>query len=350
LDCIQTACLSDQEYWLWLREKVAEQRIPVAGGLALTHRCNQRCVHCYAGPLEAHDAKRKEELTTAQVIDILDDVTRAGCLSLFITGGEPLLRRDFAEIYQHAKESGLFVTVLTNGTLISERIAALFQDLPPWSVEITLYGATAATYERITRTEGSFDRCVAGIKRLLEIGVRVALKTVLMTLNRDELSAMRELAEGYDVSFRFDPAIFPRLDGDRSVLRLRVSPEEVIEKEFSDPARAHELRQFRARLGDPIASDRLYVCGAGRTSFHIDPYGNLQPCLMTVGEKYNLLQGSFEDGWKESAANKCNVCPARTLCTSCPAFSAMENGDEDVHSAYLCAMGKLRWEAVNNAV
>ena len=79
-------------------------------------------------------------MNTARVLSVIDEITEAGCLSLLITGGEPLLRHDFSEIYRHAKKSGLLVTVFTNGTLITPAVIELFADLPPQIVEISLYG------------------------------------------------------------------------------------------------------------------------------------------------------------------------------------------------------------------
>jgi radical SAM protein with 4Fe4S-binding SPASM domain len=178
-----------------------------------------------------------------------------------------------------------------------------------------------------------------------------------MTLNRHEFDAMRALADAYGVEFRFDPAIFPRFDGDRSVLRFRVSAEEAIEREFEDPDRVHQWRQYWEERRDLPVSAELYDCGASRTAFHIDPYGNLQPCLMTVSCKYDLLKGSFRATWQEAMpsfrerkaakTNACNACPHRILCASCPALAELETGDADTRSEYLCAMTALRWAALN---
>ena len=165
-----------QEFW----DKVAQQHIPLFGSIELTHRCNLRCLHCYLG---THRGSPGKELRTERLFSVIDEITEAGCLFLLLTGGEPLLRKDFPEIYRYAKTKGLMVTVFTNGTLVTDPLVELFEDLPPQAVEVSLYGAAAATYEMITGVEGSFERCLTGIRRFLEHGINVRLKTVLMTLN-----------------------------------------------------------------------------------------------------------------------------------------------------------------------
>lgn len=358
MDCTQTDWLSNKEYLEHFRKKVAQQRVPLSGSLDLTHRCNLRCVHCYLGDQRSIRKDSKAELSTAQWMSIMDDLREAGCLHLLITGGEPLLRRDFEEIYRHAKSNGFLVTVFTNGTLVTDSILKIFDDLPPRAVEISLYGATPATYERVTGIRGSYAQCLEGIQGLLDRQINLSLKTILMTLNRHEFYDMENKAKEYGVKFRFDAAIFPCFNNDKGPIRLRVTPEEVIEKEFSDTDRSQKWKDYFDRTKGFAVSDTLYNCGAGVTMFHVDPYGNLQPCLMAIGYKYNLLGGDFLTGWhdvmplmrrkKAGAAYVCNECEKRTLCGFCPAFSRLENSAEDVYSKYLCAVGQLRFQAVQH--
>jgi MoaA/NifB/PqqE/SkfB family radical SAM enzyme len=300
VDCAGSFWPSNDEFVRNWGQRLIKQRVPVTGSIALTHRCNLRCAHCYLGPLSARDVQVAEELSTIQVCSILDDATEAGCLFLLLTGGEPLLRKDFADIYRHAKLNGLMVTVFTNATLIDDGVLQLFDELPPRGVEVTIYGASAAVYERIAGVKGSYQRSRRGIEQLLEHGVNVRLKTVLMGPNRGEFTDMERLAKDYGVDFRFDAAIFPRLDGDKSPLRLRVSPQEAVANELADRDRMSTLCEYFDRMQGVSVPDSLYCCGAGVTSFHIDPYGNLQPCLMTHKYQYNVLGGSFDAGWRRA--------------------------------------------------
>ncbi len=352
MECAQTSWVSNKAYLQQFNKKAAEQRVPLYGSIDLTHHCNLRCVHCYLGGIH----KKRAELDTPQWISVIDEITEAGCLNFLITGGEPLLRKDFGEIYSHAKRNGLLVTVFTNGTLITDSILKLFEDLPPHAVEISLYGANAITYEKITGVQGSYGQCLKGIEALLDHDIKVKLKTILMTLNRHEFHDIENMAKEYGVKFRFDASIFPRLDGNKGPVSLRVSPEEVVEKEFSDEERAWEWKAFFDRMGEVPLSDNLYNCGAGLTSFHIDPYGWLQPCLMVTNPRYDLLKGSFTEGWRDvilrirerkaGAAYACNQCDKMNLCGFCPGFFKLENGAEDIRSEYLCALGRSRFEAI----
>lgn len=344
---------SDLDFIREFNRKSEQLRIPISGSIELTRRCNLRCVHCYLGNASGLQKPLSNEMSTSQVLSVIDEISEAGCLYLLITGGEPLIREDFSRIYSHAKQRGLVLTIFTNGTLITDRIVDLFSDMPPRVVEISLYGATSHTYEKVTRVSGSYNKCLNAVKRLLERKIPVGLKTILMTLNKHEFAEIEDIAKSFGVKFRFDAAIFPRLDGDRSPLDLRVSPEEAVEMEFTDAERAGQWARYFTRSKGQSPNDKLYNCGAGLTSFHIDPCGNLQPCIMPTGLKFDLAKGGFVKGWhgiisgirSRKAGNiyACNHCEKRHLCGFCPAFFKLENGEEEIYSEYLCSVGGLRF-------
>ncbi len=355
--CNQTTWLSNKEYLQQFSRRAAQLRVPLSGSFDLTHRCNLMCVHCYLGPQSSQQSMRESELSTRRVLSIIDEIVEAGCLYLLITGGEPLLRKDFKEIYRHAKINGLLVTVFTNGTLITDEILELFANFPPQAVEISIYGATAATHERITGVKGSYRQCLNGIQKLLNYRISVKLKTILMTLNSHEFYDMENMARELGIPFRFDSAIFPCLsDGDKAPLELRVSPEEAIEKEMSDYSRVRQWQEYYEKRKNLPVPDTLYNCGAGLTNFHIDSYGAVSPCLMTTRYRYDLLGSSFSARWQEDIARirerkpragyVCNYCKMRMACAACPAFFDLETGAEDVKSDYLCVSARLRYKAI----
>lgn len=337
-----------------MAEKVTRGRVPAAGSIDLTHRCNLRCIHCYVG--DARGNAGGGELGTDQWRRIIDEITDAGCLFLLISGGEPLLRADFPAIYTHAKTNGLLVTVFTNGTLITDALTALFADLPPHGVEVSVYGATAATYDRVTGVPGAFQRTMNGIDRLAGAGVRYSLKTILMTVNAHELAAMKTMAADRGVDFRFDAAIFPRLDGEKSPIALRVPPEDAVAGEMDDLGVLGQWADYYETMKDCPVQDALYGCGTGQTAFHVGPSGGLQPCLLVDTPRYDLTRGTFREGWetvipevrrrRASPGFGCNACPKRVLCGMCPAFFRLENGAEQARSEYLCRLGSLRLERI----
>ncbi len=355
MDCPETQWPSNAAYYEMFSRKLDERRIPASGSIALTDRCNLRCIHCYVGSAQ-QTAGSTYELTTDQWISIIDEITRSGCLHLLLTGGEPLLRRDFTTLYTHAKMSGLITSVFTNGTRLTPAIIELFSDLPPGGLEISVYGASENTYRTITGISGAYEKCLQGIEYLHAAGIDFSLKTILMSANLEEFSAIKAIAEKFDVDFRFDAAIFPCLDGNTGPLAFRVDPEKAIDLELEDPEMITRWREYLDRQGTLISSDRLYNCGTGLTSFHVDSRGNLQPCVLVDRVKYNLLEGSFQEGWHNviprireipvDKATECAQCEERLLCGLCPAFFKLENGSEEIKSDYLCAMGQHRYRTI----
>ena len=352
--CEQATGWSDQEYWRALMSRISGERVPFSGSLALTHRCNLRCLHCYAR--EDQTGQAMPELDTEQWKRIIAETKEAGCLFLLLTGGEPLLRGDFTEIYSFAKKSGMMVTVFTNGALLGGRLIDMFRELPPRMVEISLYGASEGTHDRITGVGGSFRLARRAIEALLEAGLPVSLKSVLMKLNLEEISGIEKIAAEYNARFRFDPAIFPGLKGDRAPLGLRVPPEKAVAFEFADPDRARRWREYDEKNRHFSDHKNLYICGAGRRSFHVDPLGYLYPCLMVRDRRYFLPEGKFQAGWGGEIArvleeeidprSPCNGCGMKRVCGYCPGFFAMENGKSREPAKYLCDIGKARRAAI----
>jgi len=346
-----------KEYLKRFNKKTTEERIPLSGGFDLTHRCNLKCLHCFLGDKTKSNSRQKKELNTSQWLKIIDDITQAGCLNLLITGGEPFIREDFPIIFRHAKENGLLVEIFTNGTMINDDVLALFKELPPHGIEISLYGATAETYEKISGVPGSYKKCLKGIEKLLDNKINLKLKTILMTVNNHEFFDIENMAKDFGVKFRFDPAILPCFDGDRTPITLRVEPEEAVKKELHDKKKALKWKEYFEKMQGITIPDKLYNCGSGQTTFHIDPYGHLQPCMMVSDIQYDLLNGSFIKGWeevipkvKERSGGKefvCNKCEKMYLCSFCPGFFKVENGSEYIPSEYLCAMGQYRLNAIN---
>lgn len=355
MDCPQADWITDAAFLKSFNRRVFQKRVPLTGSFELTHRCNLNCIHCYLHP--GTTGPPGNELGTEQIFNIIDDLTEAGCLSLLLTGGEPMLRKDFKDIYAHARKNGLIVPVFATGTLITEEILDLFADLPPWSVEISLYGATPETYEEITGVKGSFKKCIEGIHKLKEKNIRVKLKTLLMKPNRHEFEQIARLAENLGCAFRFDGEIFPRINGDRSPLSLRLSPETLVETEFQVDKRREEWIKYYLKRKDLPIRDDLYVCGAGRNNFHIDPFGNLSPCIMAKHMTYHIPSGDFNTGWSSIISQitsqeifrdfKCGSCNLRVICTTCPPFNRLENNREDHPSEFLCKITRLRFEKIS---
>lgn len=340
----------------WFRsfwDKTIQEGVPVSCSMELTACCNLDCVHCYLQPQSSRKLRRHEEMSTDRVLSLLDELADAGTLYLLLTGGEPMLREDFEIIYRYAKKSGFLVTVFSNGTMLPDNILRLFIELPPISIEVSVYGSTPETYERITRTPGAFDRCMKNIKTLAGEGQRLSLKTMVMTLNRHEHDSIRHIAEDLGLPFRFDLDLIPPYDEIFCVERYRLSPEDSVDFELSDPDRISAWRDFMYSRERPLPSEDLVRCGAGRNSIHVDPYGRLSPCVsMTqcrIPVKRGELMRTFKNDiaaircQKVDIAYPCNCCEARIACKSCVALSYLETGLNDGISEYVCSSAKMRY-------
>jgi radical SAM protein with 4Fe4S-binding SPASM domain len=349
MECEQIVELGYGEFSKRLSEKVAGKRIPIKGGIDITSRCNLRCAHCYIGGTSLCS---EHELTYEEICNIFDQIADEGCLWLLITGGEPLLRPDFADIYRYAKRKGFIITLFTNATLLTPRIADLLGEEKPFNIEISLYGMTADTYEQVTGVPGSFQRCLRGINLLLKRKLPLQLKSVAMTLNYHELQDMKRYAGSLGLKFRFDPLINARLDGSTEPTRLRLSPAQVVALDLGDEARCRELRELCDRFWGTSGSDRLYTCGAGIKNFHITSTGNIVECIIGRRTDYNIRHGTFHQGFheaipkvlaqKRTRQSECQRCAMESLCGSCSAMAELENGDPEAKVDWLCEVAHLR--------
>jgi radical SAM protein with 4Fe4S-binding SPASM domain len=303
------------------------------------------------GDLEA----RNRELSKEEYVALLDDLADMGVLWLLFTGGEIFARKDFLEIYTYAKNKGFLITLFTNGILINEKIADYLREYPPFAIEITLYGRTKETYEALTAMPGSYERCMRGIRLLLDRGLPLKLKTVATSINKHEVLAMRQFAEQeLGVEFKFDSLINPRIDCSSAPLGVRLLPEDVVALDLYWPktAQAHRIN-LQQELQAPVPPrDTVYSCGGGVKSFAIDPYGHMSICVISHQETYDIRSGSVREGWEHfllkvrakprTRPSKCTACRIRAVCSMCAANGELENGDPESPVDFLCEVAHLR--------
>ncbi len=352
---------SYKDFSLRLHQQILSRNIPVNGTIEVTRRCPLTCAHCYNNlPMSDRDS-RSRELSYAEHCRIIDELVDAGCLWLLYSGGEIFARADFLDIYQYAWQRGMIITLFTNGILINEKIANRLVDYPPFEIEITLYGRTRETYERLTGIPGSYDRCLRGINLLIERQLPLKLKTVAVTINQHEIWDMKQFAEEeLGLEFKFDAMINPRIDCSQSPLAVRLKPEEVVALDLADAKRIVALNDFAGEFCRPKdkqpetgATELLYNCGGGLNSFAIDPYGQLSICVLSHFDTYDLRQGSFQYGWqyfinklrhekKITRVTKCVACNLKSVCGMCPANGELEHGDPEKPIDFLCQVAHLR--------
>jgi radical SAM protein with 4Fe4S-binding SPASM domain len=344
------------EFSSQVHQRQQGRRAPVEVSIEVTHRCPLECQHCYNNLPMSDAIARKNELTFDEHIRLLDELVKQGCLWILYTGGEIFARKDFLDIYTEAKKRGFLVTLFTNGTLITPRVADHLAEYRPFSIEITLYGATRKTYEELTRIPGSYDRCMRGIQLLLERDLPLKLKTVPTTVNFHEVYEMKRMAEeDFGVQFKFDPLVNPRTDCSQSPLNVRLIAEHVVALEFRDPVRKSEYKKMvELELARPAQQEsaQKYTCGGGQNGCAVDPGGRMTICVLSHQDGYDFRKGSFSEGWttrlaeirdsKRTRKTKCSRCRIQSLCSMCPANGELENGDAESPVEFLCEVAHLR--------
>lgn len=218
--------------------------------------CDFDCVMCYLGE------KRFESLDMAGKRKLLAVMRDAGVIWLQITGGEPLIDPDFPEAYQRAHEMGMLLEVLSNGSRLRKpRILNLLRRYPPTKLTLSVYGATAGTYDAVTRRRGAFDRFRKGVQTAVDAGLDVDLSLIIVRDNEHEVGAMRDWAKELGVPFREYANISPTIHGSGEPL----------------PSQSPQYLTHRA----PFTG-----CPAGVTFFHADPFGRASICK--VGREPNI--------------------------------------------------------------
>lgn len=351
---VQTATYG--EFSSLIHQRQQGRRAPVEVSIEVTHRCPLECQHCYNNLPMSDPEARRLEMTFEEHVQLLDELVEMGCLWILYTGGEIFARKDFLDIFTEAKKRGFLITLFTNGTMITPRIADHLAEYRPFAIEITLYGATRETYEALTQIPGSFDRCMKGIRLLQERGLPLKLKTVPTTVNFHEVFEMKRFAEqDLGVEFKFDPLLNPRTDCSQSPLAVRLVPEQVVQLDFHDPVRKAEYRKLAeaeaAETTHKEAKD-LYTCGGGQNGCAIDPAGKMTICVLSHQDGYNLRSGDFKEGWygrlreiresQRTSKTICTHCRLQSLCSMCPANGELENRDAEAPVEFLCQVAHLR--------
>ena len=340
-----------------LLQQAVQTKSPISGTFELTARCNFSCKMCYIHNLACDRELRDKELSTEAWLSIIKQARDAGTLILLLTGGEPLLREDFGEIYRACVENGLLVTVNSNGSLISEEIFRLFREHPPLRINISLYGMRREVYESLCGNGDAFSRVLDNLRRLRSMNIPVQLNFTASPYNQCELLEAQRFANEIGAVLHYTSYLFPPT---RTTLPCeqafrRFSPEEAAEAAIEYLRLSHGPEGFanfcRAKATEPPArSDdcgEIYEgvrCRAGRASYWITYEGNMLPCGMLSGLPVSVPAMGLARAWHEThetfAAVKapagCLSCPDYERCEVCPAICYCEKNDLSQVPEYIC--------------
>ena len=366
--------------------KVNIPRLPLEGSLDLTYRCNNNCRHCWLR-LPENAPERRDELSFDEIRRIVGEARTMGCRRWNISGGEPLLRPDFPEIFDYLTRKAVGYTLNTNGTLITPEIARL---LARKGVKmVAVYGATAEVYDAVTRRPGGFEAMMRGFSYLKEAGAGFIVQLIPMKANWHQWDEMKALALSLSPHWRVGaPWLYLSCDGsvrrNREIEAQRLSPRDVIDLDKPNPSYSERVRDIAALSGSPSSpdsisrpdpacaaaessDDRLFAkCIEGRRDFHIDPYGRMSWCsfIKDPALRFDLRRGSFREAWEDfipSCADRvhggeewlagCGSCDKRRDCRWCAVYSYLETGRYSARIPYLCSVAdearkfKEDWQA-----
>jgi radical SAM protein with 4Fe4S-binding SPASM domain len=311
-------------------QKAFDLGVPISVHFDVTYRCNERCVHCYL------DHDDHGEMTTAEIKSVLDQLAEAGVFFLTFSGGEVFMRRDFFELLEHARRLLFNVKIKTNAVMIHEEEAQRIRSLGVDSIQISVYSHRPEVHDAITKLPHSFDRTMKAIRFLRDQGLRVTIANVLMTANLSDQYHLQKLAAEMGVHYTVDPTITPMMDGDTSVLSLRIPGEELAEV-FRNPALVGNMEEFCAPPKAPTEDDlEGYACSAAHAFCYISPYGDVFPCVQFPLPSGNVRKQKFLDIWNHSPQlnevrsiqakhlTVCSSCSHVGSCSRCPGLAYME--------------------------
>ena len=304
--------------------------IPLTVHVDLTYRCNERCEHCY---LEHDD---KGEMSYEEISRLFGELADAGVFFLTLSGGEPMMRRDFFDIVARARALQFNVKVKTNAVLIREAEARRLRALGVEQVQISVYSHRPEVHDAVTKLPGSLGRTVQGIRALRAAGLKVAVSNVMMRSNLDDRKGVAQLAHDLGASYFVDPTITPMMSGDRSVLALRI-PGSELPALFHDKELVGDPESFCAPP-PPVGDDERNArpCSAGNSACYVSPYGDVYPCVQFPLPSGNVRKQSFLDIWHHSPQLKevrsirtgdlpvCSSCAHLGTCTRCPGLAWTE--------------------------
>ncbi|MCL5407085.1 MAG: radical SAM protein [Patescibacteria group bacterium] len=325
--------------------------------IELTERCNLACHHCYIRQPLHDSVSSSTEMSTDFLSQLLDEGITLGLKAVRFTGGEPLIRPDFIDIYQAAADRKLEILISTNATCIDETIAATFATYKPCATSISLYGWDEKSYYRTTGQKDAFFKLINGISLLRKNKIPFDLKYPPVRLLMDNRSRLDKLAKELGNKSSL-PYVWE--------LILRAHREENLNKQIrSQRLTVQEAARERTRIKGLVAkeygalcsasgkhfSDKLMSCRGGKDRLTVDASGHLQLCLELRHPEtiYDLRNGSLHDALQNfippllerviqnrEIYDRCGHCRLYRRCLMCPAVSWTEFGTLEGISEYHC--------------
>ena len=339
------------------------KRYPTDGTFELTVRCNLYCKMCLFRHDDSENAEILEkELTAEQWIDLADQVAKAGTVSLLITGGEPLLRPDFCEIWEGIYKKGFLITLYTNATLVTDEVMQTLRKYPPHKIGVTIYGASAETYEKVCGNGLAFEKAIEGMHLLQSLPSQLEFRTTIIKDNYPDFDNIcelvrKEFGEHYKLiqtrmvtnsvrgactdvkSCRLEPEDNVRLAFHRGI---NIIKEYVGDSYDEKNLQAVYMDRSEDSTFQPKAT--LFGCNAGMNNYTISWNGKLLACQMMGNFAENVTEIGFQKAWEDfpkqvkltELNSKCKNCENHKICNVCCASRYAETGDLGGCPEYVC--------------
>lgn len=337
-----------------------KKNIPVSSAFELTSRCNFDCRMCYVHVMKSCNKKPQKDLNTDFWLKTLKQAIDKGLLFLLLTGGEPLMRKDFGEIYSAAVTSGVICSINTNAYLINDSHIELFKRYPPARINITLYGTSDSAYEKICGSNDGYTVVSRNIDKLIDNNIPVSLNFTIVNDNYDERFKLADFAHTHSLAFKPGTYLFAPAEG--NCMSCRVDPIAAAKASVEYYGLQHSREELlvhavgvKSLVKKGMESDLRYpscgvTCRSGSSAYWIHADGSVGFCgMLNSSENANLSEKSIEECWKivvKDAASKkpvddCVLCDYRFACKRCYAMSERENDTaENITDSYSCRYNK----------
>lgn len=351
-----------------LQRKAAQAGVPISGTFELTPRCNLQCRMCYVRMTPEEMKPIGRELTAREWISLGEQAAQSGMMFLLLTGGEPMLRQDFSEIYDAMSQMGLSISINTNGTMLSEHIRHQLERRPPSQLNVTLYGPKEATYDTLCGNSHAFERTIDTLRWARDLGVVLNVNVAVTPWNLAQIGELEALAEKEDFRLRLTFYNFPPSRRCTKTDFSRLAAEDVGRLIAQREYRLQGAENLAVRANCIIKSMQLpskeqtsgvlegesIRCYAGRSQFWVAWNGEMTPCGMLDAPKAEPLSEGFLASWekiKQDTAkirlcSDCITCKERDTCFNCAAVMQTETGSFEGRPEYMCQLNHAYREEV----
>jgi len=346
----------------------------------LTRSCNLFCAHCRGS---ARHGQFSNELSTEECFNLIDQILKVGKPIIILTGGEPLIRQDILQIAKYAVNKGFRVVMGSNGTLVTEEMAAKLKDVPISRLAISLDFPAAKSQDDFRGQAGAFTAAMAGIANARQAGIEIQINSTITRLNVSFLDELLSLALRIG-AVAFHPFLLVPTGRGKGLESVELSPQqyeetlnwiydkqaEMGDRMFFKPTDApHYLRVMKQRQKQD--SKIKFTKKSESTSGHNPVHAITRGCLAGIGFCFishrgsvqgcgyldvaagNIREQPFGQIWASSPlfydlrdlanlGGKCGVCEYKRICGGCRARAYEATGDYLEAEPY-CVYEPIRW-------